>query len=233
MLLNAEEFVLADFCGFVGTWMASQCPHQLHLLSHFGGLDPICPLNTTFSSPTVYPNSPKQNTQTKISLQKTGLHYKKWERGLVYGLTWPLFGTNLPAKTKTGPQGTVQLKLWNFKFLNSFWSFKRYPVTFSHESHLGRCQNQKKEKRNSRTQDSAAPNDAIVVTLTPHSSFFSVEVRKRQGILPGEGEVKNKTKLQSYSQERDKKEWDKGERKVGGEWSWRVKWELIWIGEIS
>lgn len=45
-----EEFLVADFCGFAGTWMASQCPHQLHLLSHFGGLDPICPLNTILSS---------------------------------------------------------------------------------------------------------------------------------------------------------------------------------------
>lgn len=53
MFFTAEDFLVADFCGFAGTWMASQWPHQLHLLSHFGGFDPICPLNISLSSFTV------------------------------------------------------------------------------------------------------------------------------------------------------------------------------------
>lgn len=82
--------------------MASQCPHQLHLLSHFGGLDPICPLNSTLSSLTVYPNSPKQKPKLflTIKLSETVKEYmnQKGREGPACGLTLPLFEIDLPAK---------------------------------------------------------------------------------------------------------------------------------------
>lgn len=50
-----EKF-LCPFCsgGFAGTWIASQCPHELHRLSHLGGLDPIWALKVALSSLTVW-----------------------------------------------------------------------------------------------------------------------------------------------------------------------------------
>lgn len=67
-MATIEEFDLfpALTCGFAGTWIASQWPHELHLLSHLGGLEPICALTIALFSLAVYPNlHPKKKTKQK------------------------------------------------------------------------------------------------------------------------------------------------------------------------